>query len=483
MTSTVPVDISRLRDAMTGAVILPGDDLYDDARRVWNADIDRRPAVIAQCETAPDVSAAVQFAATHALEIAVRGGAHNAAGLAVVDDGLMIDLSKMNGITIDPATRRARCGGGALLADVVAAAQEHGLGYPLGVVGHTGVGGLTLGGGMGWLTRKHGLSIDNLLSAQVVTADGSVLRTDERQHPDLFWALRGGGGNFGVVTEFEFVLHPVGPMVQFALLFYPLEHGRQFLRMCRDVVSSLPPDTNVIFGGLNAPPAPFVPPQHQLQPGYAAIVVGFGSEAEHDGVAARMRRTLPPLFEFVTPMPYLALQTMLDDANAWGMHYYEKGCYLEELTDGAIDVLVEHTPRKNSPLSLMLFYRLDAAYSQVADDATAFSGSRSPRFALFTIAVCPAPELLESDRAWVRELQEALRPHAVDATYVNSLTVADEAQVRTAYGPEKYERLVQIKRKYDPQNLFRRNANINPSTGLPRQRTIDVTTPGVVSST
>ncbi|MGH8892528.1 MAG: FAD-binding oxidoreductase, partial [Actinomycetes bacterium] len=342
MTQTVGDEVGVLRGVMSGAVLVPGDSDYDDARRLWNTEIDKRPAVIARCTSPADVAAAVTFAVDRGLEIAVRGGAHAPVGHAVVDDGVMIDLSAMNAVVVDPASRRARVAGGAVLRDVVAAAQEHGLAYPVGAVSHTGVGGLTLGGGMGWLSRKHGLSIDNLVSAEVVTADARILRASEQEHEDLFWAIRGGGGNFGVVTEFEFALHPVGPVIQVGLLFWSLDQGKQFFRNAREVVASLPPEVNVIIGGVNAPPAPFVPAEHQLQPGYVAVVAGFGSQEEHDEVVRRLRDGLRPLWEFVTPMPYLALQQMLDEANAWGQYAYDKGAYLAELTDGVIDVPTEH---------------------------------------------------------------------------------------------------------------------------------------------
>lgn len=468
MTEIVDNKVDTLREAMTGKVLVPGDGDYDEARRVWNAAIDRRPAVIARCTSATDVSAALKFAVQHGLEIAVRGGAHGISGKAVVDDGLMVDLGELNAVVVDAAARRARVGGGALLGDLIAAAQEHGLATPVGMVGHTGVGGLTLGGGMGWLTRKHGLSIDNLVSAEVVTADGRILRASNDDNPDLFWAIRGGGGNFGVVTEFEFALHPVGPMIQVALQFWSLEQGRDYFRVARDVCASLPPDVNVVIGGINAPPAPFVPAEHHGKPGYVAVIAGFGPEAQHQDVAGRFRESLPPLWEFATPMPYMGLQTMFDEENAWGQYNYDNGCSLEELTDEVIDILTEHYPRKQSPGSVLLFYRLDSAYSEIGDGETAFSGIRSPGYMLFSIALCPSPEMLEADRAWVREMHSALAPHVVTRAYVNGLD-EDSSDIRAAYGPEKYDRLARVKAKYDPTNVFRRNANIEP--GLPGQRT------------
>ena len=464
MTQTANAPISDLRSALHGEVVEAGDPTYDEARRVWNAAIDRRPLAVAMCADEADVQAAVRFAAANGIEIAVRCGAHSMSGSCVVDDGLVIDLSEMNQVTVDPAARRAKVGGGALLGALDAATQEHALAVPVGLVSHTGIGGLTLGGGMGWLSRKHGLAIDNLVSARVVTAAGDVLTASETENPDLFWALRGGGGNFAIVTEFEFTLHEAGPMVQFGFQFWSLDQGPAALRHARDVIASLPPDVNVIVGGLNAPPAPFVPEQHQLQPGYAMIIVGFGSPEQHAAVLEQARSVVPPLVDFASPMPYVALQQMLDEANAWGFYAYDKGCYVEELSDGVIDALVEHFPQKTSPLSIALFYRLDSAYSAVPEDATAFSGGRSPRFGVFLIGICPVDEMFPAERAWVRSTAEALRPYAAgDGSYVNGSFEFDELDpVQAAYGAAKFARLVELKAKYDPADLLHGNARVAP---------------------
>jgi FAD/FMN-containing dehydrogenase len=338
------------------------------------------------------------------------------------------------------------------------------LAVPTGMVGHTGIGGLTLGGGMGWLTRRFGLTIDSLVSAEVVTADGQVRRASPDEHADLFWALRGGGGNFGVVTEFEFRLHEVDPMVQFGLFFWGLDQGAEAMRLTRDLIEAMSPDVNAAFAAMNAPPAPFVPDEHQLKPGFALMLAGFGSAAEHQGVIARIRAELPPLFEMVTPMPYVALQTIIDEANAWGFHDYEKGTYVEDLTDGVIEVLTDHVPRKNSPMSVVFLVRLDGAYCEVADADTAFGGDRSPRYEAFIVAMAPDPALLAADRAWVRDLWEALRPHAIGSGggYVNGTGEYGDDRLRGIYGPAKYDRLAQIKGVYDPSNLFHLNANIKP---------------------
>ena len=290
MTHTASRGIEELRGAMDGPVVVPGDPDFDDRRRVWNAGIDRRPSLIARCASAADVVEALGLARQQQLEVSVRGGAHNSAGTAVCDDGVMIDLSQLNEVTVDPGTRRARVGGGALLGDLDAATQAHGLAVPAGLVSHTGVGGLTLGGGMGWLTRQFGLTIDNLAAAEVVTADGRVLRAADDQNPDLFWAIRGGGGNFGVVTSFEFRLHEVDPMVDFGLFFWSLDQGAEALQLARDVTASMPPGINAVIGALNAPPAPFVPPQHHFAPGYAMLLTGFGAAEQHAQLGAEIRR-------------------------------------------------------------------------------------------------------------------------------------------------------------------------------------------------
>ncbi|MBM7787041.1 FAD-binding oxidoreductase [Tenggerimyces flavus] len=464
MTQLASDILGTLRATMKGPVIGPNDPGYDEARKVWNAAIDRKPAAIARCQSADDVSAAVMGAVEHGLEIAVRGGGHSMGGASVVDDGLVIDLSMLNEVSVDPEAKRARVGGGALLGDVDKAAQAYGLATTTGMVSHTGVGGLTLGGGMGWLTRQAGLSIDNVLSAEVVTADGRILRADANENPELYWAIRGGGGNFGVVTEFEFRLHEVGPLVQYGMLFWGLDQGPDALRLARDVIPTLPREINVVIAALNAPPAPFVPEQYHFQPGYALVVVGFGSNAQHEVALTRLREKVPPLFEHVTPLPYLALQQMLDQANAWGSHCYDKAVYLEEFTDDAIEVITEYVPRKTSPLSVMLVYRLDEAYSEVGEDETAFSGGRSPRYNVFVVGVCPTAEALVAEHDWVREFWEALHPRGLGVgIYVNALIDADEDRVRVSYGAAKYDRLASIKRTYDPGNVFHRNANIKPA--------------------
>jgi FAD binding domain/Berberine and berberine like len=459
-------DIESFRAEFGGTVLTERDDGYDTARSLWNGAIDRRPAVIARCATPEQVATAISFARANDLELSVRGGGHNFAGFACTDHGLMIDLSPMRSVRVDAERRVAFCGGGATWADVDAATQEHGLAVTGGFVSHTGVAGLTLGGGIGWLTRAMGLSCDSLAGAELVAADGSLVRADADHNPELFWALRGGGGNFGVVTSFEFALRPTGPMADIALFFWEAARGAEALAFCREFVRTVPDDYGILVAGLSAPPAPFVPEEHHFAVGYALIVVGFTSSAEHAAVIAPVREALPPLFEMVSPIPYVALQQMFDAGNPWGTLAYEKALHLEELTDEAIAVITEHFPRRSSPLSFMPVFVVDGAYGKVADDATAYSGLRSTRYVVNIAAICPAPELYEADRPWVRSFWEALRPHAVGpGSYVNFMSEYDEDRVRAAYGPQKYQRLQRVKAEWDPENLFRLNANVKPAGG------------------
>jgi FAD/FMN-containing dehydrogenase len=462
---TQTADIEAFSAGLSGAALVRGDDGYDEARSAWNGEIDRYPAVIARCRSAADVAAAIEFARQRDLEISVRGGFHNTAGTAICDGGVMIDLSQIRDVTVDPATRRARVGGGATLADLDAATQVHGLAVPAGTVSHTGVGGLALGGGMGWLTPLYGLTADNLVSAEVVTADGCRLRAAADENSDLFWALRGGGGNFGVVTEFEFRLYPVGPIVHVGLFFWGPDQGAEALRLGWDVFATLPADANAMIISANAPPAPFVPQQYHFTPCYGLAVVGFGSAEEHAHVLAPIREALAPLFEFVTPMPYTQLQQMFDEAARWGVNCYEKALYLDALPDEAIAVITAHQARKTSPHSMVHLFRLDGAYAEAGETETAFGGSRSSRIAVNIVAVTDDVELLAAERAWVRSFWDALRPHATGAGgYINTMADIEEDRVRASYGPAKYERLALIKAKYDPDNVFHRNVNIKPAS-------------------
>jgi len=464
MTIVSDSGLDAFRGTFAGQVIAPGDEGYDEARSVWNGEIDRHPAVIARCTDAGQVAAAIRFARDEGLEISVRGGGHNYAGRAVTEGGVMIDLSQMNAVTVDPNAKKARAGGGATWADFDAATQAHGLASTGGVISHTGVGGLTLGGGMGWLTRKAGLSCDNLVGVEIVTADGQVLHASETQNTDLFWAVRGGGGNFGVVTTFEFALHEVGPLVNLALLFWPAAQAAAALRIIRDTIAKLPDGMGaLVAAALSAPPAPFVPEEHHFVNGVAFMVGGWGTPEEHADAIAGARDALPPLFELITPIPYTELQKMLDESAPWGILAYEKALYLDEMSDEAIDVIADWVPRKASPMSLLPIFPLDGAYARVDDDATAFGGSRATRWVINMDATGPTQELVDADRAWVRGLWDALRPFANSSgSYVNFLVEQDEERIRASYG-DKYARLQRIKAQYDPDNVFHLNANIKPA--------------------
>lgn len=460
MTATVSGAVDRLRALMAGPVFGRGDAEYDTARSVWNGEIDRRPEVVARCLSPADVSTAIEFARAKGLEISVRGGGHNFGGAAVCADGLMVDLSAMNRVDVDAPARRARCGGGATIADLDAATQEHGLAVTGGTVSHTGIGGLTLGGGMGWLTPRLGLSCDNLVSAEVVTADGQRLHASATENADLFWALRGGGGNFGVVTTFEFDLHPIGPEAHLGFFFWPAESGRAALRAARDAVLDLPRDVGCLLAGVNAPPAPFVPENLQLVPGIALIVAGFDSAEEHAAAVAPVRAALPPAVDVVTPIPYVALQQLLDASAPWGIFGYEKAHYLDDLSDTVVDLVVEHLARKSSPMSFTPIFPLAGAYRDVGDADTAFGGSRSARWAFNITAIAPDADGLAADRAWARTFWEALKPYASDAgSYINFMTDFEPDRVQATY----VRRSTSVSRR-SKRSTIRRTCSISTRT-------------------
>lgn len=458
-------DIDALRSRVTGTVAEPGSPGYSDAVAIWNGAIARRPSLVVRCAGGADVAHALTFAQDRGLEVSVRGGGHGFSGFAVTDGGVMIDLTPLKSVHVDPAGQVAVAGGGVTWAELDAAGQRHGLAVPGGFISHTGVGGLTLGGGMGWLTGLAGLSCDNLTGAQVVTADGQILRASSDQHPDLFWALRGGGGNFGVVTSFEYRMHRVGPTVNLGLFFVDLDQGAAMLRLAREIAHTLPREAAMFIGGLNAPPEPFVPEEYRLQPGYALLVAGFGAASAHAQLIAPVRDALSARFELVTPIPYANLQQMFDPSAPWGILAYEKAVYLDELTDGAIGAITGHQPNKTSPMSFTPIFCLGGSFAEVADDATAFGGRRSTRYVVNIAAIAHTQEELDADRQWARDYWSALVPHANGVgSYVNFMSEYEEDRVRAAYGPGKYDRLTKIKSQYDPGNVFHLNANIPPAT-------------------
>jgi FAD/FMN-containing dehydrogenase len=449
-------------DRFRGRLISAGHADYDSARAVWNGAIDRRPRLIARCIGTADVIAAVRFARDHDLDIAVRGGGHNVAGTAVCDDGIVIDLSAMRAVRVDPAGGRAWVQGGALWGDVDRETQTYGLATTGGIVSHTGVAGLTLGGGIGWLMRRHGLTIDNLLAVDVVTANGELLRASENEHPDLFWALRGGGGNFGVVTSFEFRLHSVGPIVLAGPILWDATDAREVLRSYRDFVRDAPDDLGTVVRFGAAPPLAIIPQDLHWRP---VVMVGAcyaGSIEEGEQVLRPLRACRTPLLDLIGPMPYVAFQSALDSTVLHGWHYYWKATHLPELRDDLIDVIAEHAFSGSSPRSYAAMFHLKGAVSRVAEAKTAF-GNRHASHAITLDAVWrPGEDFGERDTAWTRRFFAALGRFR-DGVYVNFLGGdEDPGRVREAYGDGVYDRLVDVKTTYDPENIFHHNQNIRP---------------------
>jgi FAD/FMN-containing dehydrogenase len=449
-------------DGFRGRVISPGDADYDSARKVWNGAIDRRPRLIARCIGTADVVAVVRFARDHDLEIAVRGGGHNVAGTAVCDGGIVIDLSAMRGVRVDPQGRRAWVQGGALWGDVDHETQAHGLATTGGIVSHTGVAGLTLGGGVGWLMRKHGLTIDNLLAVDVVTAGGELLRASEDEHADLFWAVRGGGGNFGVVTSFEFRLHAVGPTVLAGPIFWDASEAGEVLRVYRDFIRNAPDELGTVVRFGTAPPLTVIPADLHWRP---VVMIGTcyaGTIEDGERALRPLRASRDPLLDLVGPTPYVAFQSALDTSVMHGWNYYWKSTYLPDLRDDLLDVITEHAFSGSSPRSYVAMFHLKGAVSRVAQGATAF-GNRQASHAITLDAVWrPGEDFGERDTAWTREFFAALGRFR-EGVYVNFLGGdEDEGRIREAYVDSVYDRLVEVKTMYDPDNVFHHNQNIRP---------------------
>jgi FAD/FMN-containing dehydrogenase len=406
---------------LTGPLLTPDSPGYDEARTIWNAMIDRRPGLIVRCMGTADVARAVRFARAHDLLVAVRGGGHNIAGSALCDGGLMIDLSLMRDVRVHPATRTARVEAGATLADVDRATQAHGLATPLGVNSTTGIAGLTLGGGFGWLSRRLGLTIDNLLSAEVVTAEGEAVRAGPRDNPDLFWGIRGGGGNFGVVTSFEFQLHPIGPEVLAGLIVHPLDSAREVLRFYREFLPTTPEALSCWFVLRQAPPLPFLPPEWHGREILALAMCWSGERAEGERVAAPLRAFGKPLADVVAPQPYAAWQTVLDPLLTPGLRNYWKSHDFTGLSDGLIDVLLDHARRIPDPNTEIAFAQLGGAVSRVPLDATAYT-HRNAEFVLNVHGRWADPRKDDACIAWARGLFQAAAPFATGGAYVNFLT-------------------------------------------------------------
>lgn len=453
--------VAELRAAVSGGILLPGDAGYDDARTIWNAMIDKRPGLIVQCHSADDVIAAVNFARTHDVLVSIKGGGHNIAGNSICDGGMTIDLSPMKSVQVDTDARKAHAGPGATLGDFDAAVQKHGLATPVGINSTTGLAGLTLGGGFGWLTRQYGLTIDNLLAADVVTAGGKMLTVNETDHSDLFWAIRGGGGNFGIVTRFEFQLHPVGPEILAGLFVFPLSDAVEALKKYRELAEGLSEETNVWAVMRNAPPLPFLPAEVHGKEVLVFAVFHSGDPAEGQQAFAPIRGFGTLLGEHIGVQPYTAWQTAFDPLLTPGARNYWKSHNFSELSDKAIDVLVEYAGKLPTDQCEIFVGLLGGAANRVAPDATAYS-HRDAEFVLNVHGRWGSAAEDEKGIGWAREFFAKSAPYANGGVYVNFLTAEETDRIKAAYGPN-YTRLVEVKTKYDPNNLFRLNQNIKPS--------------------
>ncbi|MGH3667966.1 MAG: FAD-binding oxidoreductase, partial [Acidimicrobiia bacterium] len=464
MTTFRTIDTTALEADFRGEVIRPGDARYDEARAIWNGEIDRRPAVIARCRGTDDVIAAVRFAREQALPVAVRGGGHAIAGHAVVDDGIVIDLSPMRGSRVHPVARRIRLEGGALNEDMDRESQAHDLAVTGGFVSHTGIAGLTLGGGIGHLMRAFGLSIDSLLSCEVVTAEGDLVVASDNENSDLFWGLRGGGGNFGIVTSFEFKLHRLQSPVLAGMVAWPLSEGPKVLRFLRDFLAEAPDEVGVIGNLRLAPPLPVVPSELHGKPIAVAVLTYAGAVEDGEKILAPIRRFNSPVLDAVVPKPYTEHQKAFDAALPHGRHYYWKSHRLPPLTDEMIEIVVEHVGKVTSPLSTVGLFCFGGAVARVPDEATAFPNRDAAHDINIVASWLPDDPEPARHKAWVRGFFEDLTPYS-RGVYVNFTSDDSADRVRSAaYGAEKWARLVALKRKYDPGNFFRLNANIAPNS-------------------
>jgi FAD/FMN-containing dehydrogenase len=463
--SSAPIGEAALKEfgaALRGTLIRPGDDAYEEARKVWNGMIDKRPALIVRCAGVADVMSAVQFARGNNLLVAVRGGGHNVAGNAVCDGGMVIDLSLLKSIRVDPAAQTARAEPGLTWGEFDRETQAFGLATTGGLVSTTGISGFTLGGGIGWLVREYGPTCDNLLSADVVTADGRLVTASPHENADLFWGIRGGGGNFGVVTSFEYRLHPVGPMVLGGLVLHPVAKAKELLRFYRDFAAKAPEELTTLVVFITAPPAPFIPETLQGAPMVGVALCYSGRMEDGAQVVQPLKEFGPPSVDLVGPIPYRVLQSMFDAGAPSGLLNYWKSEYLEDLSDEAIEVLAERVMGISSPLTQVHVHHLGGALSRVAEDETAF-GHRKLPFILNIISLWTDPAQSTSQTRWTREFHNAMRRFSGGGVYVNFLGEEGEDRVRAAYGDAKYRRLAALKDKYDPTNFFRRNQNIRPS--------------------
>jgi FAD/FMN-containing dehydrogenase len=451
--------IDTLRAGAHGQVITADDAGYEEARKVYNGMIDKRPSVIIGATDVTDVIAGVDYARESGLDLSIRGGSHSVPGFGTCDGGVVIDLLRMNGVRVDPKRKTARAEGGCLWADFNHATYAFGLATTGGIIGSTGIAGLTLGGGIGYLTRGFGLSLDNLLSADVVTADGRFLVASAKENEDLFWALRGGGGNFGVVTSFEYQLHPVKDVVA-GIFFYPIDKVREVLSFYRDYVATAPEQMGFFPAFQIAPPLPFIPEQEVGKPFIAIVACWSGPLDKGEKEMAAFRKPAPIVAEMVAPMPYYAMNGLFDPLLPPGLQHYWKASFATELTDGAIAAHVEFGPKVPVVNSTMHIYPINGAASRVASDATAFA-YRDANFATVIAGMWPDPADNEKNTKWVKDYYKALEPHSLSGGYVNFMAGDDQGRIKDNY-KGNYSRLVSIKKKYDPGNLFHMNQNIKP---------------------
>jgi FAD/FMN-containing dehydrogenase len=452
--------VNDLRTSFRGEVISPADAGYEDHRRVWNGSIDRRPGLIARCAGVADVRAAVRFGREHGLLVAVRGGGHSFPGLSVCDGGLLIDLGLMKGVRVDPDAGTARAQAGVLLGELDRETQAFGLAVPAGIVSHTGVAGLTLGGGTGWIHRKYGLTIDQLVSVDLVTADGEFVKASEHEHADLFWGVRGGGGNFGIATDFEFRLNPLGPQVFAGAVFWPMKDAPEVLRFYREWIADCPDELMTIVVQRKAPALPVVPPDLVGKHVVAVAACYAGDVEDGERVLRPLKQFGSPVLDLCMPKPFVAHQQMFDPSFRHGCWYYVRSCDVAELTDEVIDIVVEHGLRISSPITSIALWQMGGAVARVERNETAFGG-RDAGFTFNINGNSETAECFEAERQWARDYWSALAPYHT-SVYVNFLMEEGEERVRQAYGPEKYDRLKALKRSYDPTNFFRLNQNITP---------------------
>jgi len=454
------IQLEQLRSSVRGSVIRPEDDAYESTRKVYNGMIDKRPALIVRCVDVADVVAAVDYARTNNLLTAIRGGGHNGAGLGTCDNGIVVDLGPMKGVRVDADRRIVRVGGGCVWADVDHATHPYGLAVPCGFISTTGVGGLTLGGGIGYLTREYGLTIDNLLSADVVLADGSIVTADEATNPDLFWALRGGGGNFGVVTSFEFRAHPVRT-VYAGPTFWPLEQTAEVMKAYRDFIVRAPEYVNGFFAFLTIPPSPMFPEPLHLKKVCGVMWVSTGPTARAEAATKPMRSVGKPVLDFQGEMPLPAVNSLFDALYPPGLQWYWRADFVKELSDEAIARHAQHGSALPTMHSTMHLYAIDGAPHRVGKQDTAFS-YRDANWAEVIVGVDPDPTNSEKITKWCKDYFDALHPYSAGGAYVNFMMEEGQERVQASFR-DNYERLVAVKQKYDPTNLFRVNQNIRPA--------------------